>query len=85
MARASARQVSALRTGRRWILRNAMRKEGPDQRAKPNRSKSDGWKRAGGSGRIASAGGNRTARRTAPATPAKAAPALTAAATPSTP
>ncbi|HYD84826.1 MAG TPA: hypothetical protein VEA63_12265, partial [Opitutus sp.] len=61
-----------------------MRNETDSIRANGVRSMSAGRKFAGGSGRIASAGGRRTAVRTAPHTPVKAAHALTATATTST-
>ena len=63
--------------GRRSILRRAMRNTGLNKFVRPMRSNSEGLKSAGGSGRIASAGGSFTACRTAPITPRAAAPALT--------
>ena len=64
--------------GRRSMLRKAMRKAGLKNRVSPMRSKNEGLKSAGGSGRIASAGGNFTACHTTVSTPNTEAPMLTA-------
>ena len=53
------------------MLRSAMRKDGPASRCRPSRSSSEVLNSAGGSGRIASAGGSLTACRTAPITPSE--------------
>ncbi len=47
--------------GLRSRLRRAMRKAGDASRCNPRRSRTDGLNAAGGSGRIASAGGSRIA------------------------
>ena len=61
----------------RSMLRKAMRNPGLNHFVRPMRSKSEGLKSAGGSGRMASAGGSLTACHTTLSTPRDAAPALT--------
>ena len=82
---ASARPVAvrAAWSGRRSMLRRAIRGTGPSRAVKPMRSSHEGLKAAGGSGRIASAGGRATAVRTDERVPATQAPVLTASAVPS--
>ena len=85
VASASAALVRNACTGLRSRLRNAMRMDALNQCPNPARSTSEALKRAGGSGRIASAGARRMARRTAPQTPTIAARALAITATISAP
>ena len=76
VAMASPKAVNRACHGLRSRLRSAMRWAGERIRMRPMRSRKEGSKLAGGSGRIASAGGRLTAWRTAPSTPRKDAPAL---------
>ena len=68
----------AARSGRRATLRQIMRAGVGSQRARRVRSSRPARKRAGGSGRIASAGGSESTRRTALCAPISAAAAETA-------
>ena len=63
----------ATRAGWRWSVRRMIRAGCDSRRRRPTRSGQLSPKRAGGSGRIASAGGSATARRTAPSAPSTAA------------
>ena len=76
VARARPQQVNVACHGRRSMLRRAMRRVGLKNRVNPMRSKIDGLKSAGGSGRIASAGGSFTACQTTVSTPSTEAPRL---------
>ena len=69
VASASPQQVKTACHGRRSMFLNAIRKVGLKNRVRPMRSKNDGLKSAGGSGRIASAGGSFTACQTTVRTP----------------
>ena len=85
MAKAIPVAERRVRTGRRPRLRRIIRagsESSPARPALPSHRPASGAERklAGGSGRIASAGGSRTARRTAPKAPIVAAPRLTASA-----
>jgi di/tripeptidase len=64
------------------MLRSAMRNTGPNSAVRPIRSNTDGLKSAGGSGRMASAGGSFTACHTTEETPAAEAPTHTSSASP---
>ena len=68
---------SAARAGRRVRLRQIIRSDAGSTRARRVRSSPPARKFAGGSGRIASAGGSATTRRTAESAPANAAAAET--------
>ena len=78
MAKAMPMNESRVRTGLRPRLRRIMRAGSESSRVRPDRSSQPLVKLAGGSGRIASAGGSLTARRTAPSAPRAAATRLTA-------
>ena len=82
---ASARplEVKTACHGRRSMLRSAIRKTGLNHRVRPMRSNNEGLKSAGGSGRIASAGGSFTACHTTVRTPNTEAPKLMKSARPS--
>ena len=82
VASASPQQVKTACHGRRSMLRRAIRKTGLKNRVSPMRSNNDGLKSAGGSGRIASAGGSFTACQTTLSTPKAEAPRLTNSARP---
>ena len=58
--------LATKRSGRRARLRTSMRPAGRERAPQPQRSSTPAWKRGGGSGRIASAGGSDAARRAAP-------------------
>jgi hypothetical protein len=83
VASAKPQLVNSACHGRRSMLRNAIRIAGLKKFVSPIRSNSEGLKAAGGSGRIASAGGSFTACQTTLSTPITEAPALTSTASPS--
>ena len=83
VAKARPNTVNSACTGLRSMFLKAMRSAGPLPRVRPMRSRIEGLKSAGGSGRIASAGGSFTAIHTTETTPRSAATVLTTNATPS--
>ena len=82
VARESPTTVKTACSGLRSMFLNAMRSPTPKHFVNPMRSSSEGLKSAGGSGRIASAGGSFTAIHTTLSTPTTLAAALITSAMP---